>query len=496
LKNLKTILVLILAAIFIVILYIQLGTFGVASMRLVDANAYLTMNSRGFKLLVTNDGSVDIELNHIIINGSRVFTWNSDKTVLKPGENVVVNVFFYWLKGVKYIITVTGRGGKYDMNSSLVISTPVFSNKLEINFTGVYVEKIDNCFTKINVTYLLESLGYSNINIKLFTCRNHTNTSIPIYVFHDYRYMPKSTLNLTDTLISEALRHGVSISKANWEKLKELVENRSRCILIFIYPLSSVNIPFLNATLPACIIDPNHSQGVADNSKYGRSLVYDWMRDNGLILITVGSSASQPNTWILYEDGYALKNLDKTAYEDSCLQLTDANTIIMRGSSGCGRYIGSKISEVLGLHIWNGDWGFNMDDMIRENIKFYSYANWRLKIGSELFNLSMPCFIRVGNGGWLCLDDRFNPLPREAVVKDLIAILKHSPWNMDWYEYGWMYDSKYVNEPGQNITKTNTILLTIPGHEVDGKLILSVMGYDKDSDSYKYITIHEEWSLK
>jgi len=129
LKNLKTILVLILAAIFIVILYIQLGTFGVASMRLVDANAYLTMNSRGFKLLVTNDGSVDIELNHIIINGSRVFTWNSDKTVLKPGENVVVNVFFYWLKGVKYIITVTGRGGKYDMNSSLVISTPVFSNK-------------------------------------------------------------------------------------------------------------------------------------------------------------------------------------------------------------------------------------------------------------------------------------------------------------------------------------------------------------------------------
>ena len=491
----KALVLVLIIAVVAATLYFQTSTFKGLSIRIVDANTYLAMNGRGFKLLVANDGGMDVELSYITINRSKIFTWSPNKTVLKPGEKAAVNIFFYWIKGAKYIITVTGRSGDQYVNSSTTLNTPTFSNKLEIRITGVYAEKIDSDLTRINIAYLLESLGYSNVNIKVFTCRSYTNTSIPIYVFYDYRYMPKNTLNLIDKLVSEASKHGVNISRASWERLEELVRDRGRCILILIYPLSSTNIPLLNATLPACIIDPNHSGGIADNSRYGKSLVYDWMRDNGLILVTVGSSASQPNTWILYGDGYAGKNLDKSAYEDSCIQLTDANTIIMSGSGGCGVYMGSKISETLGLHVWNGDWGFDIDGMIRENVRFYSYANWKLKTPRGFLNLSMPCFVKVGSGGWLCLDNRFHPLPAEAIVNDLIAIIKHSPWSMDWYPYGWMYDNGYVNEPGQNITKTGRVSLTIP-HEANGRIILVAAGYDKDNDTYKYITTYEEWRLK
>ena len=497
LRNLKSILILIVLILIVVIptmsLYIQPSPTKKASLKIIDVDTYLATSSRGFKLVIANDGEVEINLDSIVINGSRIFTWNPGKTRLKPGEDTVADVFFYWFKGVKYNITVIGRGVNYNVSSSSIINTPLFSNKLEFNITDVYVERV-NGFTRINVKYSIRSLGYSNVNIRFFTCRSYVNTSIPIYVFHDYKYMPEYTLNLTDMLIWEACRHGVNISKADWGKLEELVENRSRCILIILYPLSSINIPLLNATLPACIIDPNHSQGVADNSKYGKSLIYDWMRDQGLILVTVGSSASQPNTWILYEDGYASRNLDKYASEDACIQLTDSSRIIMSGSGGCGIYIGSKISETLGLHVWNGDWGFNIDEMIRENIKFYSYANWKLKIPIGLLNISMPCFIKVGSGGWLCLDDRFHPLPREAVVKDLVAILKHSPWSIDWYPYGWMYDNEYVSESGQNITKTGMISITIPRPEMEGKLIVSIIGYSRD-DGYKYATIHRDWGI-
>jgi len=489
------VLALVTIAIVVVALYVQTSTFRGLSLRVVDANTYLTMNGRGFKLLVVNDGGMDVELSYITINRSKVFTWSPDKEVLKPGEKAVVDVFFYWIKGVKYVITVTGMGKGQYVNSSTTVNTPVFSSKLEISITGVHAERIDSGLTRINITYLLESVGYSNVNIRVFTCRSYTNTSIPIYVFYDYRYMPRNTLNLIDKLVGEASKHGVNISRASWERLEELVEDRSRCILILMYPLSSTNIPLLNAALPACIVDPNRSGGIADNSRYGKSLVYDWMRDNGLILVTVGSSASQPNTWILYGDGYAGRNLDKSAYEDSCIQLTDANIIIMSGSGGCGVYMGSKISETLGLHVWNGDWGFDIDGMIRENIRFYSYANWRLKTPKGVFNLSMPCFVRVGSGGWLSLDNRFLPLPAEAVVNDLVAILKHSPWSMDWYPYGWMYDNGYVNESGQNITKTGKISLTIP-HGVKGGIMVVAAGYDRDNDSYKYITIYEEWRLE
>jgi len=489
------VLALVTIAIVVVALYVQTSTFRGLSLRVVDANTYLTMNGRGFKLLVVNDGGMDVELSYITINRSKVFTWSPDKEVLKPGEKAVVDVFFYWIKGVKYVITVTGMGKGQYVNSSTTVNTPVFSSKLEISITGVHAERIDGGLTRINITYLLESVGYSNVNIRVFTCRSYTNTSIPIYVFYDYRYMPRNTLNLIDKLVGEASKHGVNISRASWERLEELVEDRSRCILILMYPLSSTNIPLLNAALPACIVDPNRSGGIADNSRYGKSLVYDWMRDNGLILVTVGSSASQPNTWILYGDGYAGRNLDKSAYEDSCIQLTDANIIIMSGSGGCGVYMGSKISETLGLHVWNGDWGFDIDGMIRENIRFYSYANWRLKTPKGVFNLSMPCFVRVGSGGWLSLDNRFLPLPAEAVVNDLVAILKHSPWSMDWYPYGWMYDNGYVNESGQNITKTGKISLTIP-HGVKGGIMVVAAGYDRDNDSYKYITIYEEWKLE
>ena len=486
---------LILAVIIIVNIHLHISGLGKSSshIALVNASATLLSDGRYFMLTVYNAGSEDVELNSIFINNSKVFTWMPSRTVLKPGENALIKIFFYWVKGRSYNVTLMARCSEGFVNSSCTVQTPIFSNVLEVNVTDVHAERIYEDLVKIDVKYVLKSIGYSRVYIKLFTFKNYTNTSLPIYTFYDYRYMSKDTMNLIDAFVNEAEKHGLNIVKSNWELLERLVENRSRCILI-IFPLSSINIPTLTGALPACIIDPNRSQGITDDSKYGKSLIYDWMRDNGLIFVTVGSRASQSNRWILYEDGYARRNLEKLDLKDACIFFTDASKVVMEKLDS---YLPLRITETLGLHIWKGDLGFNMDEMGKLGISFYSYANWKLKIEGGILNLSMPCFIRVGEGGWLCLDNTLYQQPQEAIINDLIAIIQHSPWSKEWYPMGWMYDSSYTYESGHKLSKSNVLTVTIPNPTgVEGKFILVAVGYDEDSDSYTYITAYGGWSLK
>ena len=487
----------ILLAITLYVLKPTLTRLDTTTLMLANVNASLTPNGRYFMFTACNTGDVEVELNSLLINGSKIFTWIPDKTMLKPGENTAVKVFFYWLKGKIYNITLTAKSGDYVVSSSYTIQTPMFSDVFNVDVVDVYAESINGELVKVNVQYFLKALGYSDIFIKLFTFIDYVSTSLPIYVFYDYRYMSRNTSSIIDVFVEEAGKHGLNITKADWKLLEGLALNRSRCILIIFYPLSSVNNPFLIGGLPACIIDPNHSQGIADNSRYGKSLIYDWMRDYGLIFITIGPRASQPNTWILYEDGYAKENLDKFSLDDSYIYFTDANKPIFAGYGGIGNYLGSRIAETLGLHMWKGDWGFDIDAMAKMNIKFYSYSNWRLIKDGEVFNLSMPCFIRVGKGGWLCLDNYFHPLPTEAIVSDLISIIQHSLWDKEWYPTGWMYDSSYTYESGHKVSKSNVLTVTIPNPTaVKGKFILVAVGYSRDSDSYTYITAYGSWSLK
>ncbi|MEM2195173.1 MAG: hypothetical protein QW803_11995 [Candidatus Methanomethylicia archaeon] len=461
---------------------------------LMDLSASILPDGRYLTLIAHNTGDEDIELESIFINGSIVFTWLPSKTILKPGENATINIFFYWNKGEIYNITVKARSRDGAVNSSGLIQTPLFSNILEFNIINIQTERIDEDLVIINVNYTLKSLGYSKVYVRLFTFMDYVNISLPIYAFYDYRYMSKDTLNLIDSLIEKAWKRGLNITRADWISLETLARNKIRCILIVFSPLSSVNIPTLTGSLPACIIDPNRSQGITDDSRYGKSLIYDWMRDYGLIFVTVGSRSSQSNRWILYDDGYAKRNLEKFDYSDACIFFTDANEIILKGGEGVREYLGSKIAGTLGLHTWRSDIGFSIDDMIRLGIDFYSYATWRFKVDGTILNLSMPCFIRVGKGGWLCLDNTLFSLHHEAVINDLISMIQHSPWNKLWYPMGWMYDSSYIYENGYNITKTGNISLILPKPiDLSGKLIMIVEGYDEDS--YKYITIYKDWSL-
>jgi hypothetical protein len=496
LKTLLAIFLIVAAIIIIVNINLQIPGLGKPSLNitLINASASLLSDGRYFMLTVYNAGSEDVELYSIFINNSKVFTWMPSRTLLKPGENALIKVFFYWVKGRSYNVTLMARCSEGFVNSSCTVQTPIFSNVLEVDVTDVHAERIYEDIVKIDVKYVLKSIGYSRVYIRLFTFKNYTNTQLPIYTFYDYRYMLKDTINLIDAFVDEAEKHGLNIVKLNWELLERLVENRSRCILIIFSPLSSINIPILTGALPACIIDPNRSQGITDNSKYGKSLIYDWMRDNGLIFVTVGLRASQSNRWILYEDGYARRNLEKLDLKDACIFLTDAGKVVMERLD---IYLPSRITETLGLHIWKGDLGFNMDEMSKIGVLFYSYANWRLKSGGEILNLSMPCFIRVGEGGWLCLDNTLYQQPQEAIISDLISIIQHSPWSKEWYPTGWMYDSSYTYESGHKISKSNVLTVTIPNPAgVEGKFMLVAVGYDEDSDSYTYITNYGGWSLK
>ncbi len=72
-------------------------------------------------------------------------------------------------------------------------------------------------------------------------------------------------------------------------------------ILILVNPLKDNKGNSLTSAIPAPLSYPSNNGYISDNSKYGRSFLYDWMNDKGLVLVTIGSS--EPYKRILYSDG-------------------------------------------------------------------------------------------------------------------------------------------------------------------------------------------------
>jgi len=302
--------------------------------------------------------------------------------------------------------------------------------------------------------------------------------------------MPQKTVKDVRSFLNQSRIFGLNVQTVDWASLSELAQSKPKSVLCIFQPLINRSNEELYGALPACLIDPDQDGHVRDDSKYGRSLVYDWEKDQGLIFVTIGGRAALPNIYILYQNETSSPNLDKKEWPDASLFFTDSNDIFVNaGAGGPGTYIGSKITKTLGLHEWFGEWGFWNDRMEALNMSFYGYSSWILH---RNMNLSMPCFIKVGSGGWLSFDNFYAPwkLDPESLGYDLAIILFHSVWDGVWLDSGWNYDSKTVLQPlnGGQVTINGTVRIFSPreGFKDMRNLLIFIISYNSENSSYTY----------
>jgi hypothetical protein len=108
--------------------------------------------------------------------------------------------------------------------------------------------------------------------------------------------------------------------------------------------LNDVSGHLLYEAAPSCLLDPDEDGYIKAHSAYGRSLVYDWEKDSGLIFISLGSSQA-PSEWIIAKNGTSYQPKDKDFSDKSFIDSPGAfrgmgyNTII---PTGAGRSLGLR----------------------------------------------------------------------------------------------------------------------------------------------------------
>lgn len=455
---------------------------------LVSGDAYLASDGRHFNIEVANLGETGITLAELTINGSYVYTWTPMEQCLTSGQNATVDILFHWARNTFYKVSITASSTEDTASASILVRTPNFDDSIYLSLaTGVATD----LQTNFVLGYRIDSKGYDWVEMKFFAFKQYQFEDRPIYVFLDGRYMPQETVASVESFINRSQTFGLNVQTVDWASLSGLTQSKPKSILVIFQPLINSTNEKLYGALPACLIDPTQDGHVRDDSKYERSSVYDWERDQGLIFVTVGGRASLPNVDILYQNGTSQSNLDKKDWPDASLFFTDSNDIFVNaGSGGPGMYVGSKIGNTFDLHIWFGEWGFWKDRLEELNISFYDYSSWVLHpADNNQMNLSMPCFIKVGYGGWLSLDDYYAPLDPEIVGHDLTNILFHSVWDGLWLSSGWNYDSVTAFQPlnGGQVSINGTARFSSGGAFEDVHDLLAIItSYNSEKDSYSY----------
>jgi hypothetical protein len=242
---------------------------------------------------------------------------------------------------------------------------------------------------------------------------------------------------------------GITLEKADYNTIERLSREMSNIILILLNPLKDHNGRLIEDAAPAPLIDLNGNGFIKDDSKYGKSFLYDWMRDNGLILVTIGSL--QPYKRILYSDGAYKYAKDSYIPFDSHLILTDAayGENIVNGNFIIGEYSPVRISCTLGLAYRESAFAFDKNSMERHGLQYYAYGDYKLQCKTKYLNLTLPLFIRVGCGGWLSMGDAEYWLKDEELAHDLFMIYVQAVWDSKWIPYGWYWDNdaKFYNDP-------------------------------------------------
>ncbi|MCP8311983.1 MAG: hypothetical protein L6M37_03405 [Candidatus Methylarchaceae archaeon HK02M1] len=455
-----------------------------------EPNFLLRPDGRVIKIDVENRGLGAIELNRLFIDGTPILTWLPEKIILEKGEETSITISYHWLPEKIYNIDVYALP---DTRGYIEAESPVIEPNITLQLGNCTVQEIDGVKI-VSVPYEIESLANDWIHVILFTYQYYDKYPRPLYVFYDPVFMAPSSIERASAFTELALNYGISAQRINYTMLEAIGKVRPPAMIIFFDPLMDWLGKEVHDALPGVVLDPDEDGHVRDDSAYGKSLLYDWMYDDGLILVTIGST--QPHKYILYTDGRVNFNLDSFKWSDASFFLTSGGeeSELFRGNFGIGDYTPTRITSSLGIERWWSLQAFDKDSMTNEGIEFYSYGDYNLPYQGDLYNLTLPAFIRVGDGGWLALGDDYNQMSDEKVIHDLMMILLHAPWDSIWIPYGWYWDNsaKFYQTQGAEFCVDGTLNTEgIPSHIID-RLTVRVLAIAYNSD-YNEILIQEKF---
>jgi len=426
----------------------------------------------------------NIELDRLFVNGIAVSKWTADRYLVNEGEDVKCFFEYDWKMGREYNIRLTTTEGEF---SELTAESPKVTPRLIANVKNVNVT-LSLGLLRVNAEYEVYGEGIDSLHMILFTYASFRILSRAVYIFYDPDYMAKESIRRADVIISYFNSYGVSIYKIDYYALQILCRDANqsarRCILIIVNPLKdNLGRRIFNA-LPAPLVDPNENGILRDDSRHGKSFVYDLMADEGLILVTVGSL--QPHKRILYRDGVYTWAKDSFEPFDIHLFFTNASGIepIVKDVPfiHCD-YTPVRISGTLGLSYVDTSIGFDKDAIERHGLEYYAYGEFRPFSGVALI-LPFPIFIRVGKGGLLAMGDEQLWLNDEQLAHDLFMIYLQAVWDSEWIPYGWYWDNGCTFYSCHGIIKKEDKLESelIPSNIVGDKLFVRIVGIAYSSD--------------
>ncbi len=419
-------------------------------------------------------GEYSIDIMQVYINNTECLI-NADRKHLEPETSTNISVQYPWVSNQTYLLRVETKQGVYD---EAIIKTQEIKPLLSFNLTDIMRTVNDNG-TELTFSYNINSTGFSYVNTAFFVYKSYNLTNREIYIFYDQRYMPLSTIQRIDSFLSITKDFGMNVNKVNWEALEGLAESKPQAILILFNPLKSENGDVYYNSAPSCLLDPSEDGFIRNGSVYNKSLVYDWEKDHGLVFISVGSNQA-PSKWIIAKNGTAYEPIDKDHSDKFFIDTPGA----FRGM-GSNTIIPTRIGQTLGLHAWFGSWRLDTS-VLDESIGISNYYAYGFLPNT---NLSQPCFVKVGKGGWLYGGDGLN-IDDGGIMRDLAMIIQHAPWNGEWFgPNSWNYDSgfKFYPTNGGILTKDDQISTgLIPSEDVN-TFVLRILLFAHDSDGDKYV---------
>lgn len=414
-----------------------------------------------------------VELKQLFINGEAIRSWRVDSRLIAEGSNVRCVVDYPWRMGEIYTIKLTTIDDSFiEVKASPPVIEP--SLKLELgNVTILY----RSSYLKVRVRCILESNGTTSLQPILFVYQSFNHSSRSIYIFYDQRFMTKDSLRRTEAIARYMRSYNITVYMADYDTLRLLSSFKPRIILVVVEPMKDSRGRAIYDALPAPLIDPNLNGYIRDDSVYGRSLLYDWMHDHGLILVTVGSIT--PYKRIVYIDGsyrYALDSYSLFDLHEILIGVSGSEPIV-NGRMFIGDYSPTRVSCTLGLSYRESRFALDKDAMDRYGLRYYAYGDYKLKSASGILNLTLPVFVEVGRGGWIAISDDSYWFTDEEIAHDLFMMLLHRVWDSGWIPYGWYWDSGTTFHTYNGFIRVEDTLETewIPLNIVEDTLIVRII---------------------
>lgn len=444
-----------------------------------DISFKLGYDSRWLELSVKSEADT-LELKQFFINSLTVYNWSTDKMMIRKGEHARCILEFPWKMGEDHVIRLVTVDNQ---SLDVMVRAPIINPSLSLDLRDLKRTLTDGML-KVNIDYSIEGNGIDSAHVLIFVYNSFQVIERPLYIFIDPKYMSEEAVDRAEFIAKHLKSLNMTVDVLDYDRLEEVSRGMPRAILIIVNPLKDGFDRRLIDAAPSPLIDLNWNGYLRDDSKYGRSFLYDWMTDGGLILVTVGSN--QPYKRVLYSDGHYKLTRDSFEDLDAHLFLTSVNgkESIIKGAGFLGDYSPVRISGSLGLSYREESYAFDKSALENYELSYYAYGEYKLNLGGKNLNLVLPVFIRVGKGGWLAMGDRDFWLSNEQLSHDLSLILLHSVWNSDWVPYGWYWDSGTSFHSGGGLIRARGSLETemIPLNIIGEKLSIRVLciAYSRD----------------